>query len=173
MIVEEEGDQYSTDFMKCIHFVKKHFHTDFELLVVGGLGGRVDQSFHSLHHLYLSYQEDGQIVYLVTPDSISFLIPSSTFSPSSPSSSSLDMPKESDRPNLYTIKTPLRFLGKTCGLIPLGGTARITTKGLEWDVEDWETSFGSRISTSNHLLHETTEVATDSPILFTVELKHS
>lgn len=136
--------------MKCVHFIKQHFFPSFDLLVIGGLGGRVDQSFHSLHHLYLSYQDNQQLVYLYSSENVSFLLP----------------------PGHNTIETPPRYLGKTCGLIPLGGTAHITTDGLEWDVTEWETSFASRLSTSNHVKSDLVTVDTDEPILFTVELRH-
>jgi thiamine pyrophosphokinase len=62
---------------------------------------------------------------------------------------------------------------KYVGIIPVGGPAMISTKGLEWDVEDWPTAFGSQMSTSNHVLPETevVEVQTDKDVLFTIALK--
>jgi thiamine pyrophosphokinase len=58
------------------------------------------------------------------------------------------------------------------GIIPLQEPSRITTKGLEWDVTDWETRMGGRISTSNHVLPETkiVEVQTTKDVLFTIAL---
>ena len=53
-VVQHSSDQDSTDFMKCVQFAKQHLAPEFDLIVFGGLGGRVDQSFHSLHHLFLS-----------------------------------------------------------------------------------------------------------------------
>ena len=41
------------------------------------------------------------------------------------------------------------FEGPTCGLVPLGARAALTTRGLRWDVADWPTEFGGAISTSN------------------------
>lgn len=176
-VVQHSSDQDSTDFMKCVQFAKQHLAPEFDLIVFGGLGGRVDQSFHSLHHLFLSAfparpategaestgplgagsddsrdttQVDMQ-VYLVSPESVTFLIPEG---------------------GAARVRTPLAYLGPTCGLIPLAGPTKITTHGLEWDVSDWPTSFGSRVSTSNHILHDFTEVETvGNPILFTVELR--
>jgi thiamine pyrophosphokinase len=44
------------------------------------------------------------------------------------------------------------FEGPTCGLIPLGRpVASLTTSGLHWDVADWPSSFGGRMSTSNRV----------------------
>lgn len=56
------------------------------------------------------------------------------------------------------------------GIIPVTGPAVITTKGLEWDVQDWKTEFGDEISTSNHLKSEIIEIQTTTRVLFTVEL---
>lgn len=63
--------------------------------------------------------------------------------------------------------------GKHVGIIPLAGPSRISTRGLEWDVTDWETEMGGRLSTSNHVLPETqvVEVETDKDVLFTIALK--
>lgn len=57
------------------------------------------------------------------------------------------------------------------GIVPVFGAARITLKGFEWDVEDWETYMGGQVSTSNHLRKDVVEVKTDTPVLFTVELQ--
>lgn len=176
-VVEHDNDQVSTDFMKCVKFAKQHLAPEFDLIVFGGVGGRVDQSFYSFHHLFLSafparpateeFKITGPLgagsddsrdttrvdtqVYLVSSESVTFLIPEG---------------------GAARVRTPLAYLGPTCGLIPLAGPTHITTHGLEWDVSDWPTSFGSRLSTSNHLLHDFTEIETvGQPILFTIELR--
>ncbi len=63
--------------------------------------------------------------------------------------------------------------GKHVGILPVGGPSRITTRGLEWDVQDWETEFGGRVSTSNHVLPgtEVVEVETTRDVLFTIALR--
>jgi thiamine pyrophosphokinase len=65
--------------------------------------------------------------------------------------------------------------GKYVGLLPVGGPSRITTRGLEWDVTDWETRFGGRMSTSNHVLPETevVEVETTEDVLWTIALRQA
>lgn len=62
------------------------------------------------------------------------------------------------------------LLEENVGIIPFSGPARISTKGFEWDVEDWHTEIGGQISTSNHVRDDVVEVQTDVPVLFTVEL---
>jgi len=63
--------------------------------------------------------------------------------------------------------------GKHVGILPVREPSVISTKGLEWDVTDWETEFGGQVSTSNHVLPETqvVEVSTTKDVLFTIALK--
>jgi thiamine pyrophosphokinase len=56
------------------------------------------------------------------------------------------------------------------GILPLYGPSVITTKGLEWDVTDWETKMGANVSTSNHIIGNEVSVRTSEWVLFTVEL---
>jgi hypothetical protein len=48
----------------------------------------------------------------------------------------------------------------------------ISTKGFEWDVQDWRTEMGGQVSTSNHVvdMSKGVEIETDHPVLFTIEL---
>ena len=63
-----------------------------------------------------------------------------------------------------------KFTGK-CGILPLYGPSRISTKGLQWDVQNWETEMGGRVSTSNQIvnLKYGAEIATTHTVLFTIE----
>lgn len=142
-------DQESTDFMKAVDMITENLGSkDTPIIGLGAMGGRVDQSLHSIHHLFLSDQR-GQEVLLLSDESVTFLLPTGT----------------------STIHTPLKYLGKTCGIIPVAGPARITTSGLYWDVTDWETHFGGQMSTSNYLTKDKVEVQTDVPVIFTAELR--
>lgn len=58
---------------------------------------------------------------------------------------------------------------RNMGLIPIYGPAVITTSGLEWDVKDWDTQMGTRVSSSNHVISDEVQVKTDAPILFTIQ----
>src|SRR5699024_2521465 len=73
--VVEDGDQYSTDFTKCLKYLKGHAGeiispttkpsasasamqiSRLDILILGGLGGRVDQAFSQIHHLHLMTRE--------------------------------------------------------------------------------------------------------------------
>ena len=162
-------DQNSTDFTKALRFVSDNREeilqelnlltsTEVESAIVdtvvfGGLGGRADQAFSQLHHLYTA-QQDPTIncgdIYLFTPESIIFLL------------------HKGD--NVIQVPVKAGQFDDNIGLIPLAGPAMITTHGLEWDVEDWETEIGLQISTSNHVQNEIVCVSTTVPILCTLEL---
>ena len=167
-----DTDQYSTDMTKCLRFIRKEARTstDFEgeisgpssgsqkeqldIAIFGGLGGRADQAFSQLHHLYV-YAHEGPTVskgdlYLITPESIVFLL----------------------EKGLNKIHTPLDtgFFKENLGIIPVAKPSVITTRGLEWDVTDWPTEFGFQISTSNHIKSDIVEVETTERVLFTLEL---
>lgn len=196
--VLEDADQYSTDFTKCLNYLRAHAseivsqnqaqpqtqtHSSLNTLILGGLGGRVDQAFSQIHHLYTMTQEiqqqqreqavsasapgsvSGQEghLYLVSEESITFIL----------------------RPGKNVIRTPGtnrpfaagdpqterdHFLEENVGIIPLSGPARITTSGLEWDVTDWATEIGGQLSTSNHIRADVVEVESRVPVLFTLEL---
>jgi len=55
------------------------------------------------------------------------------------------------------------------GILPVYGPARISTKGLEWDVSDWETKMGGQMSTSNHITKDHLSITTDTDVVFTVQ----
>ncbi|KAI3319455.1 thiamine pyrophosphokinase [Xylariaceae sp. AK1471] len=163
-----DPDQYSTDFTKAVRHARRGF-PGRDLVCMGGLGGRVDQGLSQLHHLYMFQTSpkyaDGRM-YLLSGESLSFVL------------------KGGQRHRIRVrepnpaIKDGFRRISgdpfaKYVGIIPVGGSAVISTKGLEWDVQDWPTAFGGQMSTSNHVLPETevVDVQTDKDVLFTIALK--
>ncbi|KLU82255.1 hypothetical protein MAPG_01329 [Magnaporthiopsis poae ATCC 64411] len=170
----QDPDQESTDFGKAVKLIRDRdrapevaeaiSHIQFpqepcDIVAVGGLGGRIDQGLSQLHHLCLfqadeEYQ-DGRM-YLVSSENLTFLL----------------------KPGRHIIHVredaAEESFGKHVGIIPIKGRSIITTKGLQWDVENWETEYGGRISTSNHVRPETrvVEVVTDKDVVFTIELLH-
>lgn len=115
------------------------------IFVYNALGGRIDHAFHSIHQLYAFRTRQ---LYLVSEDGLAFLLLKGQ--------------------NLITL--PKKAFGPACGIIPVDGPNVITTKGLVWDVSEWETRFGEKISTSNRLKEETVNVMAKEPVLFTVEI---
>jgi thiamine pyrophosphokinase len=158
-IIHDE-DQYSTDFMKAVDQIRKDQKRGLNIVVLGGLGGRVDQGMSVLHQLYTYQKEPGYPdgkMYLLSTEAITFVLKSGR----------------------HRIKAMAKYrenglgagLGKHVGIIPLKEPSVISTKGLEWDVTDWETEFGGQMSTSNHVKEEWVTIETTKDVLFTIDLE--
>lgn len=155
----QDADQYTTDFGKAITWIRKTQPSGTDIIALGGIGGRIDQGLSQLHHLYLFQSDpayaDGRI-YLLSGSSLTFLLKTGTHR--------IQVKEEGEE----------EVFGKHVGIIPLKEPSHITTKGLEWDVTDWETQMGGKLSTSNHVLPETkiVEVQTTKDVLFTIALSN-
>ena len=167
-----DADQYSTDMTKCLKYIREEVRTSTDseaesngpnsgshkeypdIAIFGGLGGRADQAFSQLHHLYVDALEGPTVskgdLYLITPESVVFLL----------------------EKGLNKIHTPLDtgLFKESVGIIPVAKPSVITTRGLEWDVTSWPTEFGIQISTSNHIKSDIIEIETTERVLFTLEL---
>lgn len=157
MNIVQDKDQYSTDLTKCLRHIDKEAprltQTPLDIVIVGGLGGRADQAFSQLHHLYTAPETlrsplVGDI-FLVTAEAVIFLL-------------------EKGLNRIHVPASP-GFFTENVGIIPLGRPSIITTRGLEWDVADWPTEFGGQISTSNHVKSSIVEIDTSERVLFTME----
>ncbi|KEF57418.1 thiamine pyrophosphokinase [Exophiala aquamarina CBS 119918] len=164
--VAKDPDQYSTDFTKCLGWIRGEVgrrrqgqrgssdeEDSMDVVVLGGLGGRVDQGFSQIHHLYMA-DKDPQLlkgrIYLLSEQSLSFVL--------------------ANGQNVIHLEPG--YFGENVGIIPVLGRALITTKGLEWDVEDWPTEFGGQVSTSNHIRSDLIQITFEGPQpLFTLELE--
>lgn len=142
-------EQNSTDFMKCINTIYKR-HENVDIAAFCSFGGRVDQSFHSIHVLYWQsvHNPTKGRLYLFGPESLTFLL----------------------KPGENKIHLPADRFGPSCGILPIGQPATISTEGLEWDVREWKTSFGTQMSTSNSLVADMIVITTDEAVVFTVSL---
>jgi thiamine pyrophosphokinase len=155
--VVRDPDQDSTDFTKCLKWLRQHrgntkgAASRLDVVALGGLGGRVDQGFSQIHHLYMATKDEELLVgeiYLLSEQNLSFVLEA----------------------GLNRIELSRETFAENVGIIPITGPAVITTNGLEWDVHDWKTEFGGEISTSNHLQSETIVIETTTRVLFTIEL---
>lgn len=191
VIITHMPSQDETDFMKCVrriglaYDVSKNRRDDdagldssssgtdntssstttrrrfFDIMVLGGLGGRVDQAFSIVQQLY-NHQPDRSrrptwphgTILLFSEENVSFVL-------------------NPGRNVIFASSKDRRaYLGRNVGILPVGRPAVVTTKGLEWDVTDWQTEFGKQVSTSNHLTGEgdvVVEITTDVAVLFTLE----
>lgn len=167
--IHKDPDQYSTDLAKSLKYIDdsslqishrrrgripaeyQSENSSLDIVIAGSLDGRADQAFSQIRQLYASNEAHSAIckdLYLVTPESILFLL----------------------RQGLNSIKCPVgpKLLTKYVGIIPVGNPSVITTRGLEWDVTNWPTDFGTQVSTSNHIVNDIVEVETTERVLFTV-----
>lgn len=150
--VSEDSDQYSTDFGKAIKKVLAAHRGVRNIAVLGTIAGRLDQGIGLLSEIYReqhSKEHPGLHFWLFSESSISFTL----------------------MPGKTVIQTQLSagMITPNIGILPIYGEAHITTQGLEWDVEDWATSMGGQVSTSNHIVSDEVTVSTDVEVLFTVE----
>lgn len=169
-----------------------------EIVILGGLGGRVDQAFSQVHHLYMMTQTQRSIrenghkssssdtkpggggnLYLVSEESITFIIQTGKNTILTPATRRADLATGTAPVVLESPRKRKRdqekqeqeyFFEENIGIIPLSAPAMITTHGFEWDVEDWHTEIGGQLSTSNHIRADKVEVETSVPVLFTLEL---
>lgn len=176
--------QYSTDFMKAVkiavlansdlhHLLKgkiaeedglsdlansaKDF-SPFSMYVLGGIGGRFDQLFHSINHLYCMHTEYPHVTtFLVTDSDIIFLAPKGKTFIGYPDRKWLN--EEDPQPK--------------CGILPIGHPAILTTQGLKYDVANWPTSVGGNVSTSNAVVGDTGfEILSTDTVVVSIEITH-
>ncbi|KAL4400332.1 thiamine diphosphokinase [Malassezia pachydermatis] len=175
--VQRFPSQYSTDLQKAIQALEEREGSrPLELIIFGGLTGRLDQSAHTLHVLWqLSPGTliDGMVVppaegdeckdgrvrrrartLVVSDGCITCLLDAGS----------------------HTLQHDRRVLGKSCGILPLGvATAHVHTTGLEWNLHGETSTLGGFLSTSNHLAHDNGDgvvtITTDVPVYWTVELQ--
>ncbi|KAI0701204.1 thiamine pyrophosphokinase Thi80 [Cytidiella melzeri] len=152
--IVQDHDQYSTDLMKCVCALaekEQNEDTKYDIIILGGLSGRLDQTIHTLSYLH-KLRKVRERVFVATDENVAWLLDTGE----------------------HRIIINHRYLGQTCGLLPVGiDTAVLTTQGLKWNLTDTESSFDGMVSTSNHLLPEepTVYIKTSKPIVWTVELK--
>jgi thiamine pyrophosphokinase len=148
----QDPDQYSTDFGKTMQKLSSLGSPgrQHDVLVLGTLAGRVDQGLGLLHEMVREEAKHENLrVWLFSECSVSVILRSKHSAIQGLISS-----------GLFT---------ENVGLVPVYGPAIISTRGLEWDVQEWPTHMGGQVSTSNHVKADTVHVETDTPILFTIE----
>lgn len=149
--ISRDPDQYSTDFGKAVSKTLALKPTLRDLLVLGSVGGRVDQGIGLLHELYREqkYRHPAVRFWLFSEASVSLVL--------GPGKTVLHLPVGEG------------LVTRNVGILPVFGRAVISTRGLEWDVEGWETEMGGCVSSSNHVVEDVVEIEADREVLFTVE----
>jgi len=149
--VSYDGDQDSTDLMKCVdelETIERDSSTQYELIILGGLSGRLDQTIHTLAYLH-KLRKIRPKTYAVTDDNVGWVLDSGD----------------------HCIELEETFVGPACGLLPVGVSSTIlSTSGLVWNLCDAVSSFDGLMSTSNVLKDKTVRVSTSEPIWWCVQL---
>lgn len=149
--VSEDPDQYSTDFGKAIKQIIARMPRVRDILVLGSIGGRVDQGLGLLAELHREQKinHPGVRFWLFSEASVSTIITSGS----------------------TILHTPLGegLIRRNAGILPIYGPSVITISGFEWDVDSWPTEMGGNVSTSNHIVADQVTVQTSTDVLFTVE----
>jgi len=153
--VVHDEDQNSTDLMKCVSSLSdlesQTVGVQHEIVFLGGLSGRLDQTVHTLSYLH-KLRKLRKSVFAITDDNVGWVLDSGE----------------------HEIYVNHKTLGPTCGLLPVGiSSTTLTTRGLRWNLTDQSSHFGGVVSTSNHLVPEEpiVYVNTTEPIWWTAELR--
>ncbi|GKZ20939.1 hypothetical protein AbraIFM66951_011322 [Aspergillus brasiliensis] len=187
------------DHNQATNNIQEDTTNSLSILILGGLGGRVDQAFSQIHHLYsnstytipsnspshssssssTSTEEEERKkgsegpLYLISEESITFILHPGKNVIRTPGVRRADIPPPPPSSSSNSTSKPdegVYLLEENVGIIPLSGPERITTKGFQWDVESWKTEIGGQISTSNHIRAEEVEVTAGGAVLLTLEL---
>ena len=141
-------NQDYNDAEKTLLFLKD-IKNKYPLVILGGLGGRFDQSAQSLS-VALKYSNTFDLFFLDDHNFMTWILPKHS-----------------------KILTPRKMTTDICGLLPVAGPVRhIKTSGLKWDV-DYSLKLGTFISSSNEITKDCVQVKTSDPILWMNETKLS
>ncbi|KAI3948614.1 hypothetical protein MKW98_027680 [Papaver atlanticum] len=151
-IVDESQDQDTTDLHKCVSFIWDTIpvadKSDLCILVAGALGGRFD---HEIGNINVLCNFSNIRIVLISDDCLIQLLP---------------------KTHRHEINILSSLEGPHCGLIPVAtASAKATTSGLRWDLDNTEMKFGGLISTSNIVMQEKITVQSDSDILWTISIR--
>ncbi|KAF1799097.1 thiamine pyrophosphokinase [Mucor lusitanicus] len=149
--ITKVSDQDSTDFMKCVALLsekEKERGQIFDIVATPALGGRFDQTIASINMLYMLKDEIERRFILVSDENLTMLLDKGT----------------------HQIHCQLDLEGPTCGVMPIGSPATLTTKGLKWDMDNLKCEFGGMVSTSNAVDSDLVEIVTDAPVVWTIEI---
>ncbi|KAF2157426.1 thiamine pyrophosphokinase [Myriangium duriaei CBS 260.36] len=148
--IVHDTDQYSTDFEKALSRVTASMVGVKDVLVLGSLSGRVDHGLGLLSGFYREVKRRPEMrLWLFSEASVSFVLPVGE--------------------SRVKVERSTGLVTENVGVLPVFGPARITLEGFEWDVQDWETEMGGKVSTSNHAKEDVVVVKTDKAVLFTIE----
>lgn len=149
--VIKDASQDNNDFEKAFAALSDLCpRLELPVVVVGGHGGRIDQTLGNLNTLYMQSQLFQNVYWLDMHNAVLSLSPGE-----------------------HHIAVDPSMEGPTCGLIPIGHPVdKISTQGLQWNLTDGQLAFGAGglVSTSNRVVEPAVMVQTSHPVMWTVEL---
>jgi len=108
----------------------------YDIVLLGGLAGRLDQTIHTLSYLH-KLRKAREHVFAVTDDNVGWVL-DSVFMYLSFLPLDIDISGQGE----HSIRIDHSILGPTCGLLPVGiDSTNLSTTGLRWNLS--MTLFGS------------------------------
>lgn len=153
-LVTKDVSENSDDFHKALSAIPEYRQSSsahLPTVVIGGYGGRFDQTSANINALYIEAQRRHS-VYWIGNGNIILVLPQGE----------------------NTISIDAAHEGPACGLIPIGGSVtNVTTEGLRWNLTDQKLSFGRNglISTSNHIVEPTVLIRNSQSLLWTTQFR--
>jgi len=147
-----DQDENSTDLMKCLHeieSIEERNNEKFDVILLGGLSGRLDQTVHTLSFLHKQRKKRPRM-YAVTDENVGWVLDTGE----------------------HRIKLDFTEVGRTCGLLPVGiSSTTLSLKGFVWNLEEQESSFEGVVSTSNAVIGDQVWIKTSAPIWWCIEMR--
>lgn len=195
-----QSSQYYTDFNKSISLINSYFnipslfsnldslntidelelkeeelskdHSNFKevnIILIGGVGGRFDQSISIIHQIFkLSISKPYLNLIILNPEHFEFIFMLSG------GANLIKFPRFSsaEELNLFGINyAKSRPNLRNVGILPLIENSVVSTIGLKWDVENWNTCLRSKVSSSNlQVGDEGFIIKTSNSIFMNIEL---
>lgn len=183
-IVKKQNSQYATDFIKLLALIGCYLldrdalmeqlpiSNDYDSLLetydkllkkhegriqgdnckvivkcVGAIGGRFDHSIQSMTMLFKAqYKYPNLKILYTSKDDVIFFVPKGTS-------------------YIYNSTN-----GSTCGLLPIFKPVTLSTKGLKWDVTNWNSSMTGKVSSSNRIIYDRCVLHSNEELLMNVEI---
>ena len=127
-----------------------HCLQKLRVVVVGAFGGRLDQQMQGLNSLF-HWQDSFASLVLADQSSFAALLPG----PCDTTSSAQSFIHRNG------------WQDGTCGIIPICGSATVTSQGLKWELCDSITAFGGLVSTSNCMTSDLVTFTSSTALVWT------
>ena len=143
MSVLHDGSEYSTDLQKCIEEIESaeknegievsyqthsriQAENQYDLLLMGGLSGRVDQTVHVMSLLH-KLRKTRPRSFILSSESLAWVLDEVSI---------VVLPETlADSKGSHVIEIDHSTMGQTCGILPVGiDSAYVKTVGLKWNL---------------------------------------